>query len=291
MRSMTGYGRAQTEFGTDLITLELTSVNKKNLEVVFSGPREWQSFEIQASKEVTPLVGRGRIRISVTVESSPNEHPALFKKVQIDEDFKQLKDLMKNYGQELVAKPEIFIELLRLRNTKDTQTANISDVSEILGILLHRSLKGFLKMKEVEGDILKKDMTKRVAVVSDLTEKIHIESQGMANEWKKKLLLRLQNSGLELDVNDERVLKEVSLFSEKSDISEEITRLESHILQLQATFSQIGNIGRKIEFLLQEVGRELNTICSKSTKIECTQLALDARCELEKLREQVLNIE
>lgn len=291
MRSMTGYGRAQTEFGTDLITLELTSVNKKNLEVVFYGPREWQSFEIQATKEVTPLVERGRIRISVAVESSPNEYPSLFQKEQIDQDFNQLRDLLNEYGQDLTAKPEVFLGLLRLRNGKETKTANISDVSEILGILLQRSLKDFLKMKEVEGMSLKKDMTKRVTVVSNLTKKIQVESRDMAIEWKKKLLLRLQNSGLELDVKDERVLKEISLFSEKSDISEEITRLESHAEQLHATFNQSGSIGRKIEFLLQEVGRELNTICSKSAKIECTQLALEARCELEKLREQVLNIE
>jgi len=86
-------------------------------------------------------------------------------------------------------------------------------------------------------------------------------------------------------------LKEITIFAEKSDISEEITRLNSHILQLHTTFEQAESIGRKIEFLLQEMGRELNTICSKSTKILCTQIALDARNELEKLREQALNVE
>ena len=113
----------------------------------------------------------------------------------------------------------------------------------------------------------------------------------MSLEWRSKLLQRLRQHNLELDVNDERVLKEVTLFAEKCDISEEITRIKSHLDQLSKTLKMEGSIGRKIEFRLQELGRELNTICSKSTKIDCTQSALDARAEIEKLREQALNVE
>ena len=100
----------------------------------------------------------------------------------------------------------------------------------------------------------------------------------MANEWKAKLLERLRKANLSLDSDDDRVLKEVALFAEKCDVSEEISRLRSHFAQILSTLSLDGSVGRKIEFLLQEVSRELNTFCSKSTRTECTSIALDARC-------------
>ena len=146
-------------------------------------------------------------------------------------------------------------------------------------------------MKAEEGKALKLDMKNRVNIIKNLMPKIQSEGKNMPKEFKERLLHRLNTSGLSLDTKDERVLKEVSIFAEKSDITEEITRVNSHIQQLSSTFEEEESIGRKIEFLLQEIGRELNTICSKSNKFECTKLALDARSELDKLREQSLNIE
>ena len=146
-------------------------------------------------------------------------------------------------------------------------------------------------MKKIEGEKLAHDMSERIASISQKTSLIQKNSESMSLEWRNKLLQRLRQHDLDFDVNDERVLKEVTLFAEKCDISEEIIRIKSHLGQLSKTLKMEGSIGRKIEFLLQELGRELNTICSKSTKIECTQSALDARAEIEKLREQALNVE
>ena len=146
-------------------------------------------------------------------------------------------------------------------------------------------------MKKIEGEKLAHDMSERIASISQKTSLIQKNSESMSLEWRNKLLQRLRQHDLDFDVNDERVLKEVTLFAEKCDISEEIIRIKSHLDQLSKTLEMEGSIGRKIEFLLQELGRELNTICSKSFKIECTQSALDARAEIEKLREQALNVE
>ena len=101
----------------------------------------------------------------------------------------------------------------------------------------------------------------------------------------------MEKSGLSIDQDDDRVLKEIALFAEKSDVSEEINRLKSHLGQMESTFESKGSIGRKIEFLVQEISRELNTLCSKSCRIECTNLTIEAKTEIEKLREQALNIE
>ena len=291
MRSMTGFGRAQIQFQNDIITLELASVNKRNLEVLLSSPKEWQAFEIHASQKVKSKIYRGRIRISVSIEQESGKTSSLFNKDQLGSDFSEFKKLLQEYGTSIEIKGETILELLKLRNSNDSHAIPITEVDEILDGLLSDALEKLLEMKNQEGKALRKDMSERVSLISRLVSKIESESLNIAQEWKEKFLQRLSNAGLQIDLDDERVLKEVTIFAEKSDISEEITRLNSHILQLHTTFEQAESIGRKIEFLLQEIGRELNTICSKSTKIQCTQIALDARNELEKLREQALNVE
>ena len=291
MRSMTGFGRAQIQFQNDIITLELASVNKRNLEVLLSSPKEWQAFEIHASQKVKSKIYRGRIRISVSIEQKSGTIPSLFNKDQLNSDFSEFKKLLQEYGTSIEIKGETILELLKLRNSHDSHAVPITEVDKILDELLSDALEKLLEMKNQEGNALRKDMSERVSLISKLVSKIESESSHIAQEWKEKLFQRLSNAGLQIDLDDERVLKEITIFAEKSDISEEITRLNSHILQLNSTFDQTESIGRKIEFLLQEIGRELNTICSKSTKIQCTQIALDARTELEKLREQALNVE
>ena len=291
MRSMTGFGRAQIQFQNDIITLEVASVNKRNLEVLLSSPKEWQAFEIHASQKVKSKIYRGRIRISVSIEQQSGKTSSLFNKDQLGSDFSEFKKLLQEYGTSIEIKGETILELLKLRNSNDSHAIPITEVDEILDGLLSDALEKLLEMKNQEGNSLRKDMSERVSLISKLVSKIESESLNIAQEWKEKLFQRLSNAGLQIDLDDERVLKEITIFAEKSDISEEITRLNSHILQLHTTFEQAESIGRKIEFLLQEMGRELNTICSKSTKIQCTQIALDARNELEKLREQALNVE
>lgn len=291
MRSMTGFGRAQIQFQNDIITLEVASVNKRNLEVLLSSPKEWQAFEIHASQKVKSKIYRGRIRISVSIEQQSGKTSSLFNKDQLDFDFSEFKKLLQEYGTSIEIKGETILELLKLRNSNDSHAIPITEVDEILDGLLSDALEKLLEMKNQEGNALRKDMSGRVLHIAKLVSKIESESLNIAHEWKEKLFQRLSNAGLQFDLDDERVLKEITIFAEKSDISEEITRLNSHILQLHTTFEQPESIGRKIEFLLQEIGRELNTICSKSTKIQCTQIALDARNELEKLREQALNVE
>ena len=291
MRSMTGFGRAQIQFQNDIITLEVASVNKRNLEVLLSSPKEWQAFEIHASQKVKSKIYRGRIRISVSIEQQSGKTSSLFNKDQLSSDFSELKKLLQEYGTTIEIKGETILELLKLRNSNDSHAIPITEVDEILDGLLSDALEKLLEMKNQEGNALRKDMSERVSQIAKLVSKIESESLNIAQEWKEKLFQRLSNAGLQIDLDDERVLKEITIFAEKSDISEEITRLNSHILQLHTTFQQAESIGRKIEFLLQEIGRELNTICSKSTKIQCTQIALDARNELEKLREQALNVE
>lgn len=291
MRSMTGFGRAQKDFESDRINLEITSVNKRNFEVLFSGPREWQLYEVQISKLLKSKISRGRIRVSISIESQKSDKLEIFDKNKFISDLTQFKQLVKDLCGEVIINPETILQILKLRNSNETNLLPLADIVQTLDILLLQATDELLEMKSQEGLILKDDMTARLSIIQNLMPKIQSEGSNMPKEFKERLLHRLKNSGLSLDTEDERVLKEIYIFAEKCDISEEITRVNSHIQQLELTFERDESIGRKIEFLLQEIGRELNTICSKSSNVECTKLALDARVELDKLREQSLNIE
>ena len=286
---MTGFGRAQKEFGNDNIFLEISSVNKRNLEVVLSGPREWQAYEVHASKLIKSKINRGRIRISLTIEFQNNDLVKIFDKEKMAPQLAHFKELIKEYCDEERINQGSLIEILKLSNVNDSIFPSLNDVFGLLDNLLSEAIDNLLKMKSNEGLELEKDMTSRVRILKELMPKIQATGSNMPKEFKQRLLQKLNL--VCLDIEDERVLKEVSIFAEKSDISEEITRVNSHIQQLESTFEEPESIGRKIEFLLQEIGRELNTICSKSNKVDCTKLALDARVELDKIREQSLNIE
>jgi uncharacterized protein (TIGR00255 family) len=137
------------------------------------------------------------------------------------------------------------LELLKLRNSNDSHAIPITEVDEILDGLLSDALEKLLEMKNQEGNALRKDMSGRVSHIAKLVSKIESESLNIAHEWKEKLFQRLSNAGLQIDLDDERVLKEITIFAEKSDISEEITRLNSHIIQLHTTFEQPESIGEK----------------------------------------------
>jgi len=291
MRSMTGFGRAIKRTKAYSITIELLSVNKRNFEVVLSCPREWQSYEIQACQKISESIERGRIRVNISVELNKDTQHFLLDHSTIANDAKELAKLMTKLGQELEISAEVILELHKLRRPEDNILPSLEEVQPILDSSLLEAKKQLLEMKKIEGEKLAHDMSERIASISQKTSLIQKNSDSMSLEWRNKLLQRLRQHDLDFDVNDERVLKEVTLFAEKCDISEEIIRIKSHLDQLSKTLKMEGSIGRKIEFLLQELGRELNTICSKSTKIECTQSALDARAEIEKLREQALNVE
>ena len=291
MKSMTGYGRAHAPFNAHTISLEIASVNKRNLEVVLSGPREWQSFEIHSNKRVSSKIDRGRIRISISVESPSYDAQTFNEKNFITDDVKNFKSLLENLELDTNLTPTDIINLLKLRNSKESISFNIEEIFELLDSILSDALNQMLEMKEQEGLALKNDIVKRTSKIGKLTGQIKTESNGMSNEWQRRLLDRLNSSGMNFDLDDDRILKEIALFADKCDISEEITRIESHLEQLVQTIDHTGSIGRKIEFLLQEMGREFNTICAKSSKVSCTQLALDARSELEKIKEQAINVE
>jgi len=292
MKSMTGYGRSSLNLTDHVISIEVYSVNKKGLEIVFSGPKEWQAFEQPATTYLKQNLERGRIRVSLTIEATKTDdkHSTLFNDEEIDRDLKDLEDFLKDKGQSFEITADLVLQISQLRK-REPGLPKLDAIMDKLMETLKDSTLEMTSMREKEGTSIFDDLKERTNRLEDMVRQMEEGSKEMASEWKTKLLERLRKANLSLDSDDDRVLKEVALFAEKCDVSEEISRLRSHFAQILSTLSLDGSVGRKIEFLLQEVSRELNTFCSKSTRTECTSIALDARAEVEKMREQSMNVE
>ena len=288
---MTGYGRASIVHDETSIEIEVSSVNKRHLETIFSAPKEWQRFEYDAVKNIKDYFERGRIRIVInTLKKSDKENDFIFDESLIERDLIQLEKFLSKKKQNLEINADLILQLASLRKNQ-AEIPSLNKVNSQLKETLIRACEEMLQMRMIEGKTIKKDLLSRINAINDNIVQIEELSLGMAEEHKNKLLERLEKSNLSLDQDDDRILKEVALFAEKSDTSEEITRLKSHLTQMKDTLDASGCIGRKLEFLLQEISRELNTFCSKSTRTRCTNIALNARTEVEKMREQSLNIE
>lgn len=291
MNSMTGYGMAMFSLDKKSVEIEVSSVNKRHLEIVVSVPKEWQRFEYDATKKIKSFFERGRIRVSINVaKNSENEMELLFEDSLIEKDLASLELFLSKKNQSLNLTPELILQLADLRKNQ-TKLPALEKVQNNLEQTLYNACQKMLEMRTHEGNSIKDDLKARISCLSQYALEMEENSEGMTEELRSKLLDKLEKSALSIEQDDERILKEVVLFAEKSDTSEEITRLHSHLNQMSKTIEDKGCIGRKIEFLLQEISRELNTFCSKSTRISCTNIALNARTEVEKMREQSLNIE
>jgi uncharacterized protein (TIGR00255 family) len=288
---MTGYGRSTLQMEDLSLFLEIASVNKRHLEIFVSAPKEWQKFEYDAIKYVKSILERGRVRISISaVKNTELEKKHAFNESQIQEDLDWLENFLIKKKQPFNITAELILQLANTQKS-EPELPILEKVCEQLEQALNQACEELMAMRDAEGRAIKTDLTERIDRVAELVVEMKKSSEGMVFEHKEKLLERLRKSGLSIDENDDRVVKEIALFAEKSDTSEEITRLESHLQQMKETFELKGSIGRKIEFLLQEISRELNTFCSKSVHIQSTKIALEARTEIEKMREQSLNIE
>ncbi len=293
MNSMTGFGRASLKLLNHNVSIEISSVNKRILEFAFNTPKEWQSFEHTVSSLLRNKVERGRIRVSILVEQQtidPIEKSLCYDK-QLLNELDNLEKFVKERKGKFVLSPELIVQIAMLSEKENVSLPNIQDHDEKLCIALEQAFDAMVEMREKEGKQIFFDIIQRIQRIREFLHKMQNETIAMSEDYEKKLLNRLKKSNLFIQSDDERVLKEIALFAEKCDVSEELTRLESHLKQLEETCSKNGSIGRKLEFLLQEIARELNTFCSKSIQTSSTSLALEARVEVEKIKEQIMNVE
>ncbi len=293
MNSMTGFGRASFQLPGHNITIEVSSVNKRSLEFSFTTPKEWQFFEFTAGSILKNKLERGRVRVLILVEQLENTNAPknFWQDDQVIQDLDALEKFVRKRKGQFNLTPELLIQIAHFKNKESIHLPLLASLSEDLSEALEQASDAMIEMREREGNEIFLDTNLRLTKISNLILEMKSETENMSADWEKRLLERLRKSNLSIESDDERVLKEIALYAEKCDVTEEITRLQSHIKQFEATCKSKGSIGRKLEFLLQEIGRELNTFCSKSIRSTGTSIALEARVEVEKIREQILNIE
>jgi len=288
---MTGYGRGQSAFNGAKISVELNSVNRKQSDVTVSLPRELSELEPRLRDVINTRISRGRLNVVVACVNGTNAST----KTALDTAlaatyYRAMLDLQK----ELKVGGEISIEtILRAPGVLRISEEQIAGekVWPHLESALNEALDDLVKMREKEGKHLAKDLIKRLKIVRMSLRKIRLQVPGVIKKYRQTLHERIQKAGIEVAADDERLVKEIIFFADKSDVSEELTRLESHFAQFAHTLRKNEPVGRTLDFITQEISREFNTLGSKANDADVSQLVVICKAEMEKIREQIQNIE
>jgi uncharacterized protein (TIGR00255 family) len=289
---MTGYGRAEITLPGFHGVIELSSVNKKGFEFLLHGPKEWQFFEREAQKLIRSLVQRGRIRLSILLQPQviSAEDPSRDQEARVGDKLDELKRIC--FSQDLPYSPSVdLIQRILTSGSRDPVVPTLDSIEDMLVDKTNIALNQMVSMRGKEGESLAKDLKKRAYGLGETVSSVEKNTEGLAREWRDRLLQRLKESGLDINCDDDAVRKEFTVYAEKSDVSEEITRIRSHLEQFEEGLQIKQPIGRKLEFIVQELGREFNTLGSKSLSPTISNLVIEAKVEIEKIREQVMNLE
>ncbi len=289
MFSMTGYGKAEYSADGLIITAEIRTVNNRNFDFNPKIPRAFLAIEDKIRKIINSYISRGRVDLFLNF-SDNREKPA---DISVD------LNLASGYYQaaEKIAKNLDLTNDLTVSNIlrmpdvlSDNKLSDMSELYDIVSDTVKTACENLNKMRETEGEKLISDMLARMDTIESLREKIIKRAPLVAIDYKQKLTQRIKEALSETQYDEARLLNEVAFFTDKSNIDEELTRLGSHISQFR-DICKINGAGKKLDFLMQEFNRETNTICSKSNDIDITRSALELKNEIEKVREQVQNIE
>jgi uncharacterized protein (TIGR00255 family) len=291
MHSMTGFGRGSATVGDWHATVELAAVNRKQVELVVQLPREIQELDSRIRKAALACVSRGRIQIAVTLEHSGGADTT----IRVDKPLaiafhNAFQDLGKTVGHPLLPAATDFLRqpgILTLGNREmDPENA-----WRAIQPALQEALGSLNTMRASEGEHLKQDFLDRLAELRSFVASIASEAPTRPLRQRELLLKRLREAGLELDLADERLTRELALFADRCDISEELTRLDSHFAKFEEYLNAADPPGRALDFLCQEIFREFNTIGSKANDAGIAHTIVEAKTALEKIREQVQNVE
>ena len=291
MKSMTGFGRASHATNTIVANIEISSVNRKQAEVVVQLPRNYAELEAGIRKYVLQHIARGRVNLSINVEQADSApSPISVDSAKAKALSEALKDLSHEIGHPLDITAA---DILRVPDIIQFEDKNVDpqSVQEAIEPALTDAVEKLIEMRAREGTDLKQDTLMRLQHLLNTTEQIESHAPSVITRYRENLHRRLEESGLELDLSDERLLKEIGVFADRCDISEEITRLRSHFDKFHEFLETPEPVGRSLDFLCQEINREFNTIGSKANDATLAQLVVSSKTELEKIREQIQNVE
>jgi uncharacterized protein (TIGR00255 family) len=292
IKSMTGYGRAEAIVGGKRIVVEIKSLNHRFLEVSLRLPGALSSLELELKKKINAKFSRGKIEVGIRMDSSvsPERGAGLDLNLPLLRNYHSLLSRMK---EELDLPDEISLAVMS--SFRDIFVSQDDDdleaVWQKLEVLLEEAVAMLMAMRAKEGEALVRDLRSRINVVEQTVEIIQNRVPQVLKAYQKRLTERIKELVGDMEIDAARLMQEVAIMAEKSDITEEIVRFRSHIAQFVEMLKGDEAVGRKIDFLIQEMGREVNTIGSKSNDAEISMGVIEIKSELARIREQVQNLE
>ncbi len=291
IKSMTGYGKGQASRNDISLTVEVKSVNHRYSDVAVKVPRTLMVLEGEIRKQVAARLKRGRVDVYINLEfaSDADKVPVLNRALadhylQLLEGMERTFELTGGVSVQLLAAQKDVITL------KEAEPA-VEDVRHCLEVALDHALKTVEGMRLAEGSATCEDMQERFARLETLLADAAQRAPMIPQEWRLKLQERLARLEKGFELDPQRVAQEIAIFADRCDISEELTRFKSHLQQFATLFESDEPVGRQMDFLVQELNRETNTMGSKSNDVDLTRQVVTIKSELEKIREQVQNIE
>ena len=292
MRSMTGYSKLNYEDENYIISMEIKSVNNKNLTTKVKLPYNLNLLENYIRAEIASFISRGSIDFRIEFEDK-NEN---LKSLKYDEDLAKscmqiLNKMEEDFNEKFSNKLDFLVRNFGVISQKDLDTDE-EKYKEIISLKLRELLQDFVKTKVEEGNRLRNFFKEQLNILKLKVEEVKKLKPQVVENYRERLLANVNSVKAEIDFKEEDILKEILLFSDRVDITEEVSRLESHFKQLEYEFNvDKDSQGKKIEFIFQEIFREFNTMGVKSNMYEISKLVVEGKNELEKMREQIMNIE
>ncbi len=291
LKSMTGYGRLETIKDGMRILAEIKSVNHRYADYSVKVPRYYGFLEEKVRNKVAEVVSRGKIDIFIAVENYEDSDM----EISLKEDFaKSYIDVLYQLRDKFSLKDDISVSMVarnqEIFNVARKETVE-DEIWQAVEPVLKEALVAFISMRQREGERIQADLTERIEYMKTLVEQIDKRSPETVEEYKEKLYTKIKEVLGERDVDEARVLTEVAIFADKIAVNEEMVRLSSHFDEFNNIINSPEPAGRKLDFLIQEINREVNTTGSKANDIEIAKLVVTLKGEIEKLREQIQNIE
>jgi uncharacterized protein (TIGR00255 family) len=291
MLSMTGYGKGEYKEGGLELTCEIKTVNNRYLDVSVKMPRIFVAYEEVIRSLVREKMTRGHADVFVSLKDKREKPTCLSADLSLAKSYVEAAKAIKQAFPELVDDVTVSSVLRYPDVLRQDEIASVDEEMVFaLKSALNQALDNLNAMRKTEGEKLKDDMLSRMATIEDLVSQVSARAPLVAKEYREKLIAKVRDYLDGVNPDEGRLLTEVAVFTDKSNIDEELTRLYSHISQFREICKE-GIVGRKLDFLVQEFNREANTTCSKSNDVNITRLGLALKNEIEKVREQVQNIE
>jgi len=291
LRSMTGYGRSQKILNGRDISVEIRSVNHRYYEYTSRIPRTYSYIDEKLKAVLKTSVARGKVEVSVTINNIEGKDSQIAINKGVAEGY---VTALRSISEELALKDDLTLsnliripDVFNIQKTPDDEEQICADVSEVTAEALER----FVAMRETEGTRLKNDILEKTDFIIERVKMVEELSPLTVEAYRNKLYKKLSEVLADKNIDEQRIITEAAIFSEKIAVDEETVRLRSHIAQLRDILESNEAVGRKLDFIVQEINREVNTIGSKAQDLNITKIVVDMKSEIEKIREQIQNVE